>query len=140
MVQTQVKRGFAAMARSDVDLVVLNYEPEAEVEMVAMAALGMAERYRGHAGIRALYADIDSVFAEWRWDIREIVDAVNSIAIRADFAGVGRGSGAETSLRGGGTAIRFSGRGLVEWQAWYVEDGAWEKALNVAGLRVTDLT
>lgn len=128
LLQTLVKRGFAAMARSDVDLVVLNYEPDAVVEMHGMAAVGVGERYSGHDGVRALYADIDSVFSDWRWDIAAIVDRGDALAVRADFIGYGQASGAETALKDAGTALRLSERGLVAWQGWYVEQGGWESA------------
>ena len=62
MLGLQVKRGFAAMARSDVDLVVLAYEPDAEVWMRSMAGVGVSDCYRGHAGVRTLYDEIDDAF------------------------------------------------------------------------------
>jgi hypothetical protein len=44
LINLQVKRGFAAMARSDVDVVVRSYEPDAEVWMRSMAGVGTAIR------------------------------------------------------------------------------------------------
>jgi SnoaL-like protein len=129
-----VKRAFAAMERSDVEVVALFYEPDAEVLMEGMAAVGVNETYRGHDGIRAIYADVDEVFDDWRWIVRGLVDGGDRFAIRTDFSGHGRGSGAETVLNGGGTAIRLSERGLATWQAWYPEAGGWEKALGAVGL------
>ena len=134
VVEFQVKRAFAAMARSDVDLVVLLFEPAAEVEMQGMAAVGVDERYHGHDGIRALYANIDEVFDEWSWTIREIVDGGDRLAVHTDFFGHGRASGVVTEIRGGGTAVRVSDSGRATWQGWYVEQGGWEKALAAVGL------
>jgi hypothetical protein len=122
------------MERSDAEVVAVFYEPDAEVLMQGMAAVGVDETYRGHEGVRAVYANVDEVFDRWRWTVRELVDGGDRLAIRADFAGHGRGSGAETILNGGGTAIRLSDRGLVSWQAWFPEAGGWEKALNAVGL------
>jgi len=56
------------------------------------------------------------------------------MAVRTDFVGYGRGSGAKTELTGGGTAAKFSDRGLVTWQGWFVDQGGWEQALQAVGL------
>ena len=52
LLNLQIERGFAAMARSDVDVVVLSYEPDAEVWMKSMSGVGISDCYRGHEGIR----------------------------------------------------------------------------------------
>ena len=78
---------------------------------------------------------MDDVFSEWRWKPREVVDAGETIAIRTDFTGTGRGSGVSTDIERGGTAIRFSSRGLIIRQDWFVEQTGWEKALEAAGIR-----
>jgi hypothetical protein len=78
--------------------------------------------------------DVDDAFEEWSWAIRSIVDGGYRLAIRADFLGVGRGSGAETTIQDAGTAFRFSARGLATWQEWFVEQNGWHKALEAAGL------
>ena len=129
-----MKRAFAAMARSDVELVVLFYEPDAEVAMEGMAAVGVDDTYRGHDGVRALYADVDDVFDDWSWTVRAIADGGDRLAVRTDFVGHGRGSGVTTHITDGGTAVRLSERGLATWQGWFVEQGGWEKALAAVGL------
>jgi hypothetical protein len=135
LVNLLVRRGFSAMARSDVEVVVLSYEPDAEVWMRSMSGVGMSDCYRGHDGIRTLYADLDEVFREWRWSIRAIADAGDGIAVRADFVGYGRSSGVETTVNDGGTAVKLSDRGRVAWQEWFAEQDGWTKALEVVGLR-----
>jgi len=40
LVNSLVQRGFAAMARSDIEVVLLRYEPEAELWMRSMAGVG----------------------------------------------------------------------------------------------------
>lgn len=50
LISWSVKRGFAAMNRSDVDLVIVFYEPDAEVWMRGMDAVGTKDRYIGHEG------------------------------------------------------------------------------------------
>ena len=134
LMSLSIKRGFAAMARSDLDLVLQGYEPDAEVWMRGMSGVGVGGCYRGHEGVRALYKDVDDVFDEWSWTIRAVVDGGDHIAIRADFVGRGRGSGVQTTMYDAGTAMRFSNRGAVTWQEWFVEQNRWPKALEAAGL------
>ena len=134
LVNIQLKRGFAAMARSDIEVVLLFYEPDAEVWMKTMSGVGISECYRGHEGVRTLYADLDEAFEHWSWTIRAIVDGGDRIAVRGDFVGYGRTSGVKTVLNDGGTAVRLSPRGLVAWQEWFVEADAWTRAMTAAGL------
>jgi ketosteroid isomerase-like protein len=105
-----IKRGFAAMARSDLDLVLPRYEPDAEVWMRGMSGVGVGGCYRGHEGVRALYKDVDDVFDEWSWTIRAVVDGGDRIAIRADFVGLGRSSGVQTTMDDAGIRPSDSGR------------------------------
>ena len=77
-----MKRGFAAMARSDTEVVVLLYEPDAEVWMHGMVGVGLSECYRGRDGVRTLYADIDDVFSEWRWTIHSVTDGGDRLVAR----------------------------------------------------------
>ena len=122
------------MARSDVEVVVLSYDPDAEVWMRSMAGVGISDCYRGHDGVRALYADIDEAFDDWGWTIRGVADGGDRVAVRGDFVGYGRGSGAETTILSGGTAVKLSDRGLIVWQEWFVEQDGWTKALEAVGL------
>ena len=132
--QLQVQRAFAAMARSDVEVVLLSYEPDAEVWMKGMSGVGIGDCYRGHEGIRTLYADLDEAFDDWWWTIRAVADGGDCIAVRGDFVGYGRSSGVKTALNDGGTAVRLSPRGLAVWQEWFVEQDGWKKALAALGL------
>jgi ketosteroid isomerase-like protein len=129
-----VERGFAAMARSDIDLVLTYYEPDAEVWMEGMEGVGISECYRGHDGVRALYADIDEAWSDWRWTVDGVADGGNRFAVKGDFVSYGRGSGAETALKGGATVIELSRRGRVARQNWFVAEGGAAKALDALGL------
>ena len=134
LVSFGIQRAFAAMARSDVEVVRLFYEPDAEVWMRSMAGVGLAECYRGHDGVRALYADVDEAWAQWSWTVRAVVDGGDRYAIRTDFLGYGLTSGAKTVVTDGGTAMMLSPRGLITWQEWFVERDGWYKALEAVGL------
>src|SRR3954452_10112598 len=70
LVNLQVKRAFAAMARSDVEVLLSIYEQDVEVWMKSMSGVGISDCYRVHEAIRALYADLDDAFSDWRWTIR----------------------------------------------------------------------
>src|SRR6185503_1498580 len=134
LVYWQTKRAFAAMARSDVELVQLYYEPDAEVWMKGMEGVGVDDCYRGREGVRMLYADIDDAWADWSWTIKSIADGGDRVAIRGDFVGHGRRSGVQTDVSDGGTAVAFSTRGLVARQEWFVEQGGWKNAFDAVGL------
>ena len=134
LVNVQVERGFAAMARSDVEVVVLSYDPHAEVWMRSMSGVGISDCYRGHEGIRTLYADLDEAFDDWAWTIRGVADGGDRLALRTDFVGYGRSSGVETAVNDGGTAVKLSARGVIVWQEWFVEQDGWSKALEAVGL------
>jgi hypothetical protein len=135
VVNLQVKRAFSAMARSDVEVLLLSYEPDAEVWMKTMSGVGISDCYRGHEGIRTLYSDLDEAFADWAWSARAVADGGDRIAVRCDFVGYGRSSGVQTAVKDGGTAIKLSARGLVGWQEWFAEQDGWTKALEAVGLR-----
>lgn len=135
LVNLLMRRAFSAMARSDVEVLLLSYEPDAEVWMRSMSGVGLSDCYRGHDGIRALYADVDEVFRDWQWSIRAIADGGDGFAVRADFVGHGRGGGVETTVNDGGMAIKLSDRGRVAWQEWFAEQDGWTKALESVGLR-----
>jgi len=135
LTKLQAKRAFAAMARSDAEVVLLSYEPDAEVWMKSMSGVGISDCYRGYEGIRTLYADLDEAFEDWGWTLDAVVDGGHCLAVRGDFVGYGRGSGVKTTLKEGGTAVTLSARGLIHWQEWFAEQGGWEKALEAVGLR-----
>src|SRR5918995_5793118 len=135
LIRAQVKRGFSAMARSDVDVNVLVYEPDTEVWMHGMDGVGVGGCFRGREGVRALYGEIDVAFERWSWTIHRLVDAGDRLAVRGDFVGYGRGSGVKTEVTSGGTVMGLSSRGRIARQEWFVEQNGWQRVLEAAGLR-----
>ena len=81
--QAAIQRGFSAVARSDVDLNVLVYEPDTEVWMHGMDGVGVGGCFRGREGVRALYGEIDSAFERWSWTLDRLVDADGRVAVKA---------------------------------------------------------
>ena len=84
-----VARGFRAMARSDIDVNVLLYEPDTEVWMHGMDSVGVGGCFRGREGVRALYGEIDDAFDRWEWTIDRLVDGGDRVAVIGDFVGTG---------------------------------------------------
>ena len=93
LIQAQISRGFSAVARSDVDVNVLVYEPDAEIWMHGMDGVGVGGCFRGREGVRALYGEIDAAFEHWSWTIDRLVDVGDRLGLKGDFLGYGRGSG-----------------------------------------------
>jgi ketosteroid isomerase-like protein len=133
LINTQLKRGFRSMARSDMDVNVLVYEPDTEVWMHGMDGVGVGGCFRGRDGLRALYGEIDEAFESWSWTIDRVVDAGDRIAVRGDFLAYGRGSGAKTELTSGGTLMELSARGKIARQEWFVEQNGWQRVLAAMG-------
>jgi hypothetical protein len=135
LIHLEIKRGFSAMARSDVDVNVLRYEPDTEVWLHGMLGVGVGnDSFRGREGIRALYREIDDAFERWSWTIDRLVDCGDRIAVKGDFVGYGRGSGVKTELTSGGTLMAISSRGKIARQEWFVEQNGWQRVLEAAGL------
>ena len=132
--QAAIKRGFSAMARSDVDSNVLVYEPDTEVWMHGMQGVGVGGCFRGREGVRALYGEIDSAFEHWSWTIDRLVDADDRVAVRGRLRRLRRGSGVKIELRSGGTVMELSSRGKIARQEWFVEQNGWQRALEAVGL------
>ena len=142
MLTWAVRRGFGAMNRSDVDLVVMAYEVDAEIRMSGMSGVGIKDRYIGHEGIRELYADLDEADGDWAYRVREVVDLVDQVAVRADFLGHGRSSGAATTLSDVGTLLKDlcpghgCSSGVVRRVRWLAQDDQSRRALTGMKRRV----
>jgi ketosteroid isomerase-like protein len=134
LVQWRTKRQFKAVNRGDADVVVLLYEPHAEVLTTGMDLLGIRHSYQGPQGIRDYIEEFNDVFSEWSWTLRALVDAGDRLAIQFDLVGRGRTSGAETRVIGAGIAVHRSTRGKIDWQHFFVKSDGWSDALEAAGL------
>ena len=126
--------GFAAVNRSDVEAILPVYEPDVEIWTTGMPATGIRECYRGHAGVREMFAELDDVFSLWGWKVHSVVDGGDRIAARLDFETRGRGSGAATSVKNAGSAYFLSARGRVTRQNFHMEEEGWRQARKAVGL------
>jgi hypothetical protein len=134
LIHAQVKRGFSAMARSDIDVNVLVYEPDTVVGMHGMLGVGVGDCFRGREGVRTLYGEIDDAFERWSWTIDRLVDGGDRLGVKGDFVGYGRSSGVKTELTSGGTLMELSSRGKIARQEWFVEQNGWQRVLEAMGL------
>ena len=125
-----LKTAFAAVNRSDVEVVRLSYERDIEVWTSGMEATGLRDCYQGHDGLREMFAELDEVFSEWTWTVGEVVDLGARMAVRIDFNTRGRSSGVETTVKGAGAAYWLSSRGKVARQDFYMEGDGWQRALE----------
>jgi hypothetical protein len=125
---------FAAVNRSDAEIVLLGYEPDVRLRTHGWEATGIKAEYRGHPGALELFAALDEEFSEWGWNIRGLVDGGDRVAVRADFTARGRSSGADVTLIDAGTAFHLSHRGKVAHQHWCVGRDGWQQALDAVGL------
>ena len=125
---------FAAVNRSDVEPILAAYEPEVEIWTTGMDATGIRDCYRGHDGIREMFAELDGVFSEWGWSVDAVVDGGDRLAVRLKLDTQGRASGAATAITNAGSAYFLSPRGRVARQNFYVQAGGWEMALEATGL------
>jgi ketosteroid isomerase-like protein len=134
LILTQLRRGFNSMARSDMDVNVLVYEPDTVVWMHGMLGVGVGDCFRGRDGVRALYGEIDDAFGRWSWTIDRVVDGGDRVAVKGDFVGYGRDSGAKTELTSGGTLMELSSRGKIARQEWFVEQNGWQRVVEAMDL------
>jgi ketosteroid isomerase-like protein len=87
--------------------------------------------YAGIEGIRAMLAERDEVWGEFRMEPDEFVDAGDRVVVIGRWVGKGRGSGVEVNQPIADVFILHGGR-VVRCEIGYSDRG---KALEAAGLR-----
>jgi ketosteroid isomerase-like protein len=98
----------------------LLYEPDVELRVrggVAQA-LGLAETYRGHQGVRQIWRDYQADMADFRVELEQLIDLGDRYALRVTLVGTGRTTGATTRHTEGFISY-FSRRGLIARQEVY---------------------
>jgi ketosteroid isomerase-like protein len=91
------KRFNDAYNRRDVEGMLAELDPEVEWHPALPEALmgrGPAV-YRGHGGVRSMFADLYGAFAELHVELSEIRDLGDQVLAVGSFRTVGRGSGVE---------------------------------------------
>jgi ketosteroid isomerase-like protein len=121
------RRVFEALARDDYEFALLSYEPDVEVRVWgdAPGALGLAESYHGNQGFRDFLGDYKQDMNNLRWELEQIIDLGDRIALRTAVVGTGAHSGLTTSNTMG-IIWRISARGTVTRQDVYWK---WDETL-----------
>ena len=108
-----VRDGLAASAEGNLDAVFAGCDPGIELE-VSDAYFDAPHTYRGHEGMRELFAAQAEVFDPFRLEPEEFLDAGDRVVVMARAGGLARGSGVEVMGRFGhlwtvreGKIVRF---------------------------------
>ena len=130
LLRRAVLSGWAAWARGDLDLMLVRWAPDCQLELLPeLMAAGMRGIYHGHAGVRELAADWTDTWERMDLIPEEIVDARNPVIGLGHLRLRGRGSGVEFN-----SPIAFVWsfeRGLVVRQRDFAD---WDEALRGAGI------
>jgi ketosteroid isomerase-like protein len=111
-----VVQGFAdAITERDVDAALEFCHPE--IEFSSLMAQLEARPYRGFAGIRRYFREIDSTWDEWRVEVEQLVPAADGrVAIVMS-----------THMRGKGSGLPFAQRVANVWE--FKDDKLWRATL-----------
>jgi ketosteroid isomerase-like protein len=127
-----LKRAADAYNRRDVDALLDELDPEVEWHPAMPEALmgrGPAV-YRGHRGIRSMFADLYDSFAELHIDLSEIRDLGDRTVAIGRLRTRGKESGAQTESPWAGVAEHKNAKFVRIWTYLDPED-----VLEAAGLR-----
>jgi ketosteroid isomerase-like protein len=121
-----VRRGIEGAARDDFEFAERLFEPDVELRMFGDIArsLGLAEQYRGHQGYRDVWRDYKLELDDLRYELKQLIDLGDRIALRAVMVGRGRTSGVITR-RTQGFIYTMSSRGVARQDIYWT----WQEAL-----------
>jgi hypothetical protein len=130
------RRGFDAVNRKDPDAVLLmGYEPDAEVWMTGMEAVLRRDCYRGPQEYRDLFVELEDAWRDWWWAVRTVrIAGKRTVVVQLDLTAFGRVSGIEVTVTNAGSVYQLSPRGRIARQDFLIEEGGWQKALEAVGL------
>jgi ketosteroid isomerase-like protein len=86
-----LKRGYAAFNRGDVEAFMAHLDPEIEWRMPTGGA--DTSVYHGHDGIRELLKSTQDVWSEYNAEPEEMIDLGDRVLVLVRAVGIGRGSG-----------------------------------------------
>jgi hypothetical protein len=131
-----LRRAFDAHTRKDIEVTLLGYEPDVEIELHGAEGLGLKRHYSGHAGWYEFIGELYETFEDPRYSTSRLVDAGDRLVFQFEVMVRGRASSVETTLVAGNVAY-MSERGRVRRQEVFWQAG-WERALEAAGLDDVD--
>jgi ketosteroid isomerase-like protein len=124
-----VVRGFAdAITRRDVEGALERCHPE--IEFFSLLAQLEARPYRGFAGIRRYFKDIEATWEEWRVDVERLVAAPDGRVVII----------MSTHMRGIGSGLPFAQRVANLWE--FKDEKLWRATLYrdpAEALRATEV-
>jgi ketosteroid isomerase-like protein len=130
LLRRAVLSGWAAWARDDLDLNLVQHAPDCHLETVReWTAAGMRGSYEGHAGRREIAADWREAWERMDFIPQEIIDAGNPVVVLGHVRLRARGSGIEFDYPFG--QVLWAERGLVVREQGF---NNWDEALRVAGI------
>ena len=87
--------------------------------------------YVGRAGLRQMAIDMDEVWADFRMEVLELIDAGDRVVLVVHAVGKGKASGVEIEMPGAQVMTIRDGR-IVHWVIGYQDR---RQALEAVGLR-----
>jgi ketosteroid isomerase-like protein len=130
LLRRAVLSGTAAFARWDIELMLVLYAADCELEMPPQfVEVGMRRVYRGHAGLRDLTADLRDAFEAMAREPQEIVDAGDRGVVLGHIRTRARGSGVELDTPIGD--VGWVERGLIVRQCVFLD---WDEALRAGAI------
>jgi len=124
-----VRRGLEAFSRGNLGAIFAACDPGIELE-VSDAYFDAPHRYRGHEGMRELFAAQAEVFDPFRLEPEEFLDAGDQVVVMARAGGRARASGVEVMGRFG-HLWRVRGEKIVHFKEFKDPN----QALEAAGLQ-----
>ena len=104
----RVVRRFLDHAREDPDVWEI-FDEDVEWEVGKLSLPDFPARSRGPDGVREFFRRWVGAFEEWAYEVEEVIDARDAVAVELHQWGRGKGSGARVDLR--------------FWEVWMMRDG-----------------
>jgi ketosteroid isomerase-like protein len=106
-----VRRAAEAWAEGGVEAMLEFADPE--VEWQSRADLPDSDLYKGHDGVRRLYARFEEDLEDTYYEPLELIDAGERVIMVFDWGGTGRASGIQVEERGEAWVFRVTGGKVV---------------------------
>jgi ketosteroid isomerase-like protein len=127
-----VRRVYEAAARHDSAAVLELYDPDVVLDATAIGLVGSAKKmYRGHEGLRALFAEWHDAWGEIEYSYEELIDAGDRVVSVVTRHARGRSSGVEVERPF--TLVWTVRDGKVVSVVWFLDRDEALKAAGVSG-------
>jgi ketosteroid isomerase-like protein len=132
-------RAFEALARDDYEVILLTYDPGAEITIIGDEgmAVGFAEHYHGHQGYRDMMRTWRAVWVKPRFTPEALIDLGDRFVVRLNLTGRGASSGAEVAQTSG--YVLHLADGVIVRMDIYWDWSACVEALGLHARALADL-